>query len=71
MRLELSFREQQCKVFWLSLSSASPLRREITQEDAEELTKEPGAGTNTSCVSGSCRIWEGVVGITLETTGEG
>ena len=42
-----------------------------TQEDAEELTKEPGAGTNTSCVSGYCRIWEGMVEITLETTGEG
>ena len=42
-----------------------------TQEDAEELTKEPGAGTNTSCVPEYCRIGEGVVGITLETTGEG
>ena len=29
LRLELSFQEQQCKVFWLSLSSASPLRRAV------------------------------------------
>ena len=42
-----------------------------THEDTEELTKEPGAGTNASCVPGYCRMGEGVVGITLETTGEG